>query len=93
MVYFAAFVVFVLAVVGMAVGVLLGNRELSGSCGGVGSDGHELGDCLCARKDNDLCTSDAGNELVALAEMGYPKRRLKNHPASEERGGDGALQV
>ena len=43
---------FCLAMVGMAVGVILSNRELRGSCGGVavaGPDGEALtcGDCDC----------------------------------------------
>ena len=34
-IYLAAFIVLVLAVVGMAVGVLLSDRRLKGSCGGL----------------------------------------------------------
>jgi hypothetical protein len=37
-----------------------------------------LGECVCARKDADICASDDGNELVMLAELGNPKRQLYN---------------
>ena len=38
-----------LAVAGMAVGVVMGGRELSGSCGGRLPDGTLVGDCLCEK--------------------------------------------
>ena len=38
-VFILSFVVLALAVAGMAVGVLLGRRPLSGSCGGLGPGG------------------------------------------------------
>ncbi len=73
--FLAAFVVFALAVAAMAVGVIFSGKQLSGSCGGTGGDGGEGGDCLCVRKQNDLCPSEPGNELVKLAELGYPQRK------------------
>jgi hypothetical protein len=80
MTYVAAFIVFALAVLGMAVGVIFSGRKLSGSCGGVTADGKNLADCLCARKTKDICASDEGNELVALSELGYPRRKEHHHP-------------
>jgi len=38
------------AMVAMAVGVILSNRQLQGSCGGVGSD-----DCLCSLEKRRIC--------------------------------------
>jgi hypothetical protein len=94
MVYLAAFLVFSLAVLGMAVGVIFSGRKLSGSCGGVTPDGENLGDCLCARKENDICASDEGNELVALSELGYPRRKEHSHHEPSHGGSsDGAIQV
>lgn len=83
------FLIFGLAVLGMAVGVLLSGRKLAKSCGGAGED-LEAGllgtDCVCARKDADICASDEGNELVMLAELGNPKR--KDYFKSQRESGD-----
>jgi len=73
--FVAAFVVFGLAVLGMAVGVIFSDRKLQGSCGGVAVDGSQLGDCLCERKKQDLCGHEEGNDLVLVAELGWPQRR------------------
>jgi uncharacterized protein len=73
--FVAAFVVFGLAVFGMAVGVIFSDRKLQGSCGGVAVDGSQLGDCLCERKKHDLCGHEEGNDLVLVAELGWPQRR------------------
>lgn len=73
--FLAAFCVFGLGVLGMSVGVMANGRRLKSSCGGLMFEGEEIGDCHCARKQNDLCTSDEGNELVKVAEMGWPSRR------------------
>ncbi len=67
--------VFGLAVFGMAVGVIFSDRKLQGSCGGVAGDGTTLGDCLCERKKQDLCGAEEGNDLVLVAELGWPQRR------------------
>ncbi|MBL7007903.1 MAG: hypothetical protein ISR76_02820 [Planctomycetes bacterium] len=92
-IFLLSFAVFALAVAAMAVGVVFAGKRLSGSCGGaMGADGEPLGDCLCARKQNDLCASDAGNELVRLAEIGYPAR--KDYFRAEREGGRGpSLEV
>ena len=70
----AGFVLFVLAMLGMAVGVLFRGRRLSGSCGGSTPDGESLADCVCARKDAEICAGDEENDLVRLAELGNPGR-------------------
>jgi len=41
---------FAFAMVAMAAGVILSNRELQGSCGGVGSE-----DCLCSLEKRRIC--------------------------------------
>jgi hypothetical protein len=72
------FMLFAVALTAMAVGVLLSGRHLKGSCGGAANDVAEdslLGDCVCARKEADICASDEGNEFVMLAELGNPSRK------------------
>jgi|TARA_B100000959_G_scaffold253000_1_gene283518 hypothetical protein len=86
LIFLLSFSVFLLAVGGMAVGVVFAGKRLSGSCGGVSSDGEELGDCLCSRKDQELCPSDDDTGLLGIAEMGYPKRAIKG--VHEESGSD-----
>lgn len=63
-VFLITFGVFLLAVGGMAVGLVRG-RALSGSCGGVGPDGEPLADCLCEMQNAPVC--DVRKELIALA--------------------------
>ena len=93
----AAFAVFAVAVAAMSVGVMLSGRKLSGSCGGVANGtGEELGDCVCARKEADICASDDGNELVKLAELGNPKRKdyyRRERESFVPRTGPDALEV
>ena len=38
-----------LAWAGLAIGVILQKKALSGSCGGVDADGRPLADCLCEK--------------------------------------------
>jgi hypothetical protein len=48
-VYLASFVVFLLAILGMAVGVLAGRASIKGSCGGLNRAGVGLPACdVCA---------------------------------------------
>ena len=66
-------VVFGLAMAGMAVGVILSDRTLKGSCGGVqheGPNGELLSCGGCAKKQIDLCPSD--EPLVQLAQIAHP---------------------
>jgi len=44
---------FGLAMVAMAVGVILSDRQLQGSCGGVGSE-----DCLCSLEKRRACAKE-----------------------------------
>jgi hypothetical protein len=65
--------VFAMAMAGMAVGVILSNRSLRGSCGGpdvVTADGEALSCGACPRNEQELCPSD--DPLVRLAQIGHP---------------------
>jgi hypothetical protein len=85
--------VFVVAIAAMAVGVIVNGKKLAKSCGGSAEavEADLLGDCVCARKDADICASDDGNELVLLAELGNPKR--KDYFKQAREGGGPALEV
>jgi hypothetical protein len=51
-IFLMSFVIMGLAILGMAVGVLLGRRPIAGSCGGLGQLGLACGSCdkPCAKK-------------------------------------------
>ncbi len=83
MVFLIAFGVFSLAVAAMGVGVMLSGRRLSTSCGGLSKQNEASGDCSCARKRADLCTEGPEQELVDLAEIGWPMRRERHTHAPQ----------
>ncbi|MFN3191502.1 MAG: (Na+)-NQR maturation NqrM [Aureliella sp.] len=58
---------FMLVIAGMAVGVMMGRREISGSCGGLGSQSAEGGESSCS-----LCSNPAAacRELKDRMEAG-----------------------
>ena len=60
----------------MALGVLVSNRELKGSCGGADPNG-PLSDVVscgaCAKKEAEVCPSD--DPLVGLAQIAHPNPR------------------
>lgn len=62
-IFIATFVLFALAVAGLAIGVIVKGKRLSGSCGGRGPDGRPLADCLCAREQRPTCPAPPA-ELV-----------------------------
>mgnify|MGYP003325641521 CR=1 FL=1 len=45
--YVPAFFIFVLVMAGMAVGVIVSNRRIKGSCGGLGTLRDEIGQPMC----------------------------------------------
>lgn len=64
-IFFPALMVFGFVFVGMAVGVIFGNRAIKGSCGGLGAMRDELGQpmCECGAKEGDSC-SDGQSDAV-----------------------------
>ena len=58
--YLAAFVAFALVMAGMAVGVILSDREITGSCGGLANmktgDGEPM--CECGARPGENCGTD-----------------------------------
>ncbi len=63
---------FAMAMFAMAVGVILSNRELHGSCGGVGSD-----DCLCELEKRRACALGEKLQREGL-------KALEDHPAKAQ---------
>lgn len=47
-VFLLSFLIFSLVAFGMALGVILNNRELKGSCGGIGNIPGMSSDCSCS---------------------------------------------
>jgi hypothetical protein len=85
---------FIVIVVAMSVGVLMSGKNLAGSCGGkTPEEADLLGECVCARKEADICASDDGNELVMLAELGNPKRKPYNDKQSAKMKLVGSIEV
>lgn len=60
--FLSALVVFALVMAGMAVGVILGNRRITGSCGGLANLQAGAGEpmCECGARPGDAC--GAGRE-------------------------------
>jgi hypothetical protein len=52
--FLAALVVFAIAIGGMAIGVMLSNRSIKGSCGGLNNKRDERGQTVCG-----LCSNPA----------------------------------
>lgn len=56
-VFLGAFLLLTLAVTGMALGVIVKGKSLSGSCGGRLPDGTLVGDCLCEKAKQEACAA------------------------------------
>lgn len=94
MVYLVAFGLFALAVAAMGVGALFTGRNLKGSCGGASATGEGGADCSCARKEANLCTDGPEQELVDLAELGWPMKRERHaHPPRSAAPKDDPFEV
>ena len=65
-VYIASAVAFALAVAGMAIGVILSNRRIKGTCGGLNNQTDEHGRTVCG-----LC-SDPAPECRGERELAPP---------------------
>ena len=74
-VYLTAFAVFALAMLGMAIGVLISNRRLRGSCGGLAGMTDERGRTLC-----EACTTPS----ESCAGVAEGLQRSADEPQMEE---------
>ena len=69
--FFPALVIFAIVMTGMAVGVIVSNRSIKGSCGGLGALRDELGGpmCECGATEGETCGRDDGLEYAAVAQI------------------------
>lgn len=65
--FFLVFCFFLVLVVAMSVGVLLGNKPISGSCGGMSALGMEVACDICGG-DKQKCEKENEKTNSALAE-------------------------
>lgn len=56
-IFLIVFGAFLFAVLAMSVGAIVRGKALSGSCGGIDTDGKPLADCLCERLRKPICES------------------------------------
>ena len=76
-VFLASFIVLALATLGMALGVLLNNRELKGSCGGLGNVPGAESSCRCANPcDRKKARMQAAKEAEKITESPIEFKRL-----------------
>jgi len=79
-VFLASFIVLALATLGMALGVLLNNRELKGSCGGLGNIPGATGSCSCAnpceKKKARMRAAENGESAEKITESPIEFKRL-----------------
>ncbi len=67
--FLATFLLFLLAIATMAIGLVVGGRRLSGSCGGRDKDGKPLADCLCERKQRGECEHTEAAQTLYTPEL------------------------
>ncbi len=68
--YLFAVLVFVLVVVGMALGVILANKPIKGSCGGMSAIGIDANCDICGGNPQ-ICEEETRNQAGVAADMFY----------------------
>lgn len=63
--FIAAFIAFSLVMAGMAVGVIVSNRRITGSCGGLANMKSEDGEpmCECGARPGESCGADTDRQF------------------------------
>lgn len=68
---FAAFALMLLAVLGLAAGVLAGRKPIAGSCGGIGAVGLEKTCTICGGDTQKCEDASSGSQPAKAADLAY----------------------
>jgi hypothetical protein len=75
MTYLLAFTVFLVVVAGMAIGVILSNKPIKGSCGGIGALGMDTGCEICGG-DPQVCDTQTREPQTREPQAATPRAAL-----------------
>ncbi|MBT3345752.1 MAG: (Na+)-NQR maturation NqrM [Gemmatimonadetes bacterium] len=84
-IFLAALVAFGLVMAGMAIGVILSDRRIAGSCGGLSNMKDRLGEpmCECGAKPGESCGRDDGKTYDFPADTAVvPRSRAQRESAT-----------
>ncbi len=70
MTFILALVVFLVVVAGMAIGVILSNKPIKGSCGGIGALGMDTACDICGGNPR-ICEEETRNQAGIAADLFY----------------------
>ena len=68
--FFLALFVFLVVVAGMAIGVILSNKPIKGSCGGIGALGMDTACDICGGNPK-VCEEETRNQAGIAADLFY----------------------
>ena len=68
--FFLALIVFLVAVAGMAIGVIFSNKPIKGSCGGIGALGMDTACEICGGNPR-ICEEETRNQAGIAADLFY----------------------
>ena len=77
MTFILALVVFLVVVAGMAIGVILSNKPIKGSCGGIGALGMDTACDICGGNPR-ICEEETRNQAGIAADLFYDATSEKN---------------